>query len=93
MLIGEPNAEELAEEIVARGLNVREVEAMARERATRTASKQTNRKRARRSATKAPMRWRSKNACPMRLGLVVSIDDRDGGRHAHASATQPRTAR
>src|ERR1700684_170146 len=31
MLIGQSNAEELAEEIVARGLNVRQVEAMARE--------------------------------------------------------------
>jgi ParB family transcriptional regulator, chromosome partitioning protein len=31
MLIGQPNAEQLAEEIVARGLNVRQVEAMARE--------------------------------------------------------------
>jgi ParB family chromosome partitioning protein len=31
MLIGAPDAEELAEQIVARGLNVRQVEAMARE--------------------------------------------------------------
>src|SRR5277367_923071 len=31
MLIGAPNAEELAEQIVERGLNVRQVEAMARE--------------------------------------------------------------
>jgi ParB family transcriptional regulator, chromosome partitioning protein len=31
MLIGQPNAEQLAEEIVARGLNVRQVEAMARD--------------------------------------------------------------
>jgi ParB family chromosome partitioning protein len=30
MLLGQPNAEELAEEIVARGLNVRQVEEMAR---------------------------------------------------------------
>ena len=32
-LIGQPNAEQLAEDIVARGLNVRQVEAMAREEA------------------------------------------------------------
>ena len=32
MLVGEPNADALAEEIVARELNVRQVEAMARER-------------------------------------------------------------
>jgi ParB family chromosome partitioning protein len=31
MLIGQPNAEKLAEEIVARGLNVRQVEAIARQ--------------------------------------------------------------
>ncbi len=31
MLIGQPNAEAMAEEIVARGLNVRQVEAIARE--------------------------------------------------------------
>src|SRR3984885_7843168 len=31
MLVGQPNAEQLAEEIVSRGLNVRQVEAMARE--------------------------------------------------------------
>ncbi len=30
LLVGQPNAEELAEEIVARGLNVRQVEEMAR---------------------------------------------------------------
>ena len=30
MLIGQPNAEELADEIIRRGLNVRQVEAIAR---------------------------------------------------------------
>src|SRR5215831_19115795 len=42
MLVGEPNAEQLAEDIVARDLNVREVEAMARERAKKSGKKQTN---------------------------------------------------
>ena len=39
MLVGEPDAEALAAEIVARGLNVRDVEAMARERAHKSARK------------------------------------------------------
>src|SRR5947209_883473 len=46
MLIGEPNAELLAEDIVARDLNVREVEAMARERARKSGKKQAGGKRA-----------------------------------------------
>src|SRR6202046_4844663 len=41
MLIGEANAEELAADIVARGLNVREVESMARERADKSGKKAT----------------------------------------------------
>src|SRR5246127_4182001 len=36
MLIGQPNAEKLADEIVARGLNVRQVESIARDTAART---------------------------------------------------------
>src|SRR5689334_23725425 len=36
MLIGQPDAEKLAEEIVARGLNVRQVESIARDTAART---------------------------------------------------------
>ena len=39
MLVGEPNADALAEEIVARELNVRQVEAMARERAQKEREK------------------------------------------------------
>src|SRR5262249_26714179 len=46
MLIGEPNAEQLAADIVARDLNVREVEAMARERAKKSGKKQAGGKRA-----------------------------------------------
>src|SRR5271168_2246724 len=46
MLVGEANAEQLAQDIVARDLNVREVEAMARERAHKSGKKQTNGRRA-----------------------------------------------
>src|SRR5580693_6788282 len=42
MLIGQPNAEQLAEEIVARGLNVRQVEAMAREVGQKNTKGQAN---------------------------------------------------
>jgi len=52
MLIGESNAEQLAADIVARDLNVREVEAMARERAHKSGKKQTNGRRARGAAAK-----------------------------------------
>src|SRR5580693_1105898 len=42
MLIGQPNAEQLAEEIVSRGLNVRQVEAMAREVGQKNTKGQAN---------------------------------------------------
>src|SRR5215471_8263465 len=52
MLIGQPNAERLAEEVVARGLNVRQVESIARERAQKSGKKQTNGRRAHGAAAK-----------------------------------------
>src|SRR5688500_9199068 len=39
MLIGQPNAERLAEDIVARGLNVRQVEALAREESNKSSER------------------------------------------------------
>jgi ParB family chromosome partitioning protein len=73
MLIGQPNAEELAEEIVARGLNVRQVEAMARD-----AGEKHGKGKGRGAHAKA-----EKNADLIALekrladslGLIVSIDD------------------
>jgi ParB family transcriptional regulator, chromosome partitioning protein len=78
MLIGEPNAEQLAEDIVARSLNVREVEAMARERAHKSGKKQTGGKRARGSAKDADTLAAEKRLTDA-LGLTVSIDERRGG--------------
>src|ERR1700688_1288887 len=52
MLIGQPNAEELAEEIVARGLNVRQVEAMAREAGQKNAKGHANGHKARKRTEK-----------------------------------------
>jgi len=79
MLIGQPNAEELAEDIVARGLNVRQVEAMARESGQKNAKGHANghkaRKRTEKNANLIALEKRISDA----LGLVVSIDDRERG--------------
>ena len=53
MLIGAPDADALAEEIVARALNVRQVEALARERAQQNGQKRGNGRSARKSAAKS----------------------------------------
>ena len=79
MLIGEPNAEQLAAEIVARDLNVREVEAMARERAQKSGKKQTNGRRAHGAAAKDADTLAAEKRLTDALGLTVSIDQRRGG--------------
>jgi ParB family transcriptional regulator, chromosome partitioning protein len=79
MLIGEPNAEQLAEDIVARSLNVREVEAMARERAQTSGKKQTNGRRARAATAKDADTLAAEKRLSDALGLTVSIDQRRGG--------------
>jgi ParB family chromosome partitioning protein len=75
MLIGEPNADALAEEIIARELNVREVEAMARERAQKDGSKQ-GKGRARAAAAKDADVLAFEKRVSDATGLVVSIDHR-----------------
>jgi len=79
MLIGEPNAEQLAQDIVARDLNVREVEAMARERAQKSGKKQTNGRRAHGAAAKDADTLAAEKRLTDALGLTVSIDQRRGG--------------
>ena len=79
MLIGQPNAERLAEEVVARGLNVRQVESIAREAAEKGGKT--------RGANRALGRGAGKNANLIALekrisdalGLAVSIDERKRG--------------
>jgi ParB family transcriptional regulator, chromosome partitioning protein len=78
MLVGEPNAEQLAEDIVARNLNVREVEAMARERAHKSGKKQAGGGRAHGTAKDADTHAAEKRLSDA-LGLTVSIDQRRGG--------------
>ncbi len=79
MLIGEPNAEQLAEEIVTRGLNVREVEAEARTRANKNGKKQTNGRHARSASTKSVDTLAAEKRLSDALGLTVNIDHRRGG--------------
>jgi ParB family transcriptional regulator, chromosome partitioning protein len=78
MLIGQPNAEQLAAEIVSRGLNVRQVEALARESGGKNAKGRANGRkslaRAEKNANLVALEKRISDA----LGLLVSIND--GGR-------------
>jgi ParB family chromosome partitioning protein len=78
MLIGADDPEAMAREIVARGLNVRQVEALAKERAEeRDASpgKKVVKKRAAKNADTVALERRLSNA----LGLTVTIDHRSKG--------------
>jgi ParB family transcriptional regulator, chromosome partitioning protein len=77
MLVGEPNADELAEEIVARELNVRQVEAMARERAHQSGKKHANGRKARGSTAKTADMLAFEKRVSDATGLVVSIDHHD----------------
>ncbi len=76
MLVGEPNADALAEEIVARELNVRQVEAMARERAQKS-GKHANGRKARGSTAKTADTLAFEKRVSDATGLVVSIDHHD----------------
>jgi ParB family chromosome partitioning protein len=77
MLIGAPDADALAEEIVARALNVRQVEAIARERAQQNGQKRGNGRSARKSAAKSADTLAFEKRVSDATGLVVSIDHRD----------------
>jgi ParB family chromosome partitioning protein len=82
MLVGQPDAEEIAEEIVARGLNVRQVEAWARRSGKEQANDVKGKlKRGGKDPDTAALEKRVSDA----LGLQVSIDHRgDGGvLHVH----------
>ena len=77
MLIGQPNAERLAEEVVARGLNVRQVESIARESATKNGKARAScaLRRGDKNANLVALEKRISDA----LGLAVSIDERKRG--------------
>lgn len=73
MLIGQPNAAEMAEEIVNRGLNVRQVEALAREDGNKQGKQKARKPRGKDTDTLA-LEKRVSDA----LGLTVTIDHRAG---------------
>jgi ParB family chromosome partitioning protein len=77
MLVGAPNAEELADEIVARDLNVRQVEAMARERSLGKKKPNGRGRKGSKSADTQALEKRLSDA----LGLAVVLSDhgRRGG--------------
>jgi ParB family chromosome partitioning protein len=79
MLLGQPNAEELAEDIIARGLNVRQVEALARESGKERANELKIRRRARKDADTVALEKRVSDV----LGLAVSIDHGSKGGVLH----------
>jgi ParB family chromosome partitioning protein len=83
MLIGQENAAELADEIVRRGLNVRQVEALAQQRAAREGKPQTRRPRA--GASKDADTLALEKRVSAALGLTVSIVHRGeaGVLHIH----------
>jgi ParB family chromosome partitioning protein len=76
-LIGHPDAERLAEEIVARGFNVRQVEEIARQQPGRT-NKRSG-KSSQQSTNKAADTLALEKQLSDTLGLVVSIDHRGEG--------------
>jgi ParB family chromosome partitioning protein len=75
MLIGQPDPERLAREIMDRGLNVRQVEALAQERAHAFGKSIKSRQRSTKDADTAALEKRLSDA----LGLTVTIDHRGHG--------------
>ena len=75
MLIGQPDPERLAREIVDRGLNVRQIEALAQERAQASGKATRSRQRTTKDADTTALEKRLSDA----LGLAVSIDHRGQG--------------
>ena len=79
MLIGQANAEQLAEDIVARGLNVRQVEALAREELKTPSKGRKARAPAGKDADTLALEKRLTDA----LGLAVTIDHHEGTGTVH----------
>jgi ParB family transcriptional regulator, chromosome partitioning protein len=78
MLIGQPDAERLAEEIVAHGLNVRQVESLARETAERGGKLRGGRAMRRRTEKNANLLALEKRISDA-LGLAVTIKEAKRG--------------
>jgi ParB family transcriptional regulator, chromosome partitioning protein len=78
-LVGHHDAERLAEEIVARGLNVRQVEAVARETAKQGGNDQTKTRKARARAAKDADTLALEKRLADALGLGVTIEHGERG--------------
>jgi ParB family chromosome partitioning protein len=78
-LIGQPNAQEIADEIVMRGLNVRQVEEIARKSGKEQARELKPKRRGGKDADTIALEKRISDA----LGLQVSVDHRDGSGILH----------
>jgi ParB family chromosome partitioning protein len=78
-LINQPDPEAIARDIVEKGLNVRQVEALGQERAEAAGKKAKSRARTVKDADTLALEKRLSDA----LGLVVSIDDRGKGGVLH----------
>ncbi len=78
-LIGHHDAGRLADEIVTRGLNVRQVEEIARETGKRGGKEQTNKHKARAGATKHTDTLALEKRLSDALGLAVTIDHGNRG--------------
>jgi ParB family transcriptional regulator, chromosome partitioning protein len=79
MLVGQPNAVELAEDIVNRGLNVRQVEAIARKDGRGQARAVTGKGKPRKDADTIALEKRISDA----LGLTVTVDHKGKGGVLH----------
>ena len=79
MLVGQPNAEALAHDIVARGLNVRQVEALARASGAKGAKGSKSGRRSGKDADTVALEKRLSDV----LGLTVSVDHRGKGGVLH----------
>jgi ParB family chromosome partitioning protein len=79
MLIGQPNAVQMAEEIIARGLNVRQVELLAREEGQKPSKAKKAHKPLGKDADTLALEKRVSDA----LGYSVTIDDRNGAGVVH----------
>jgi ParB family chromosome partitioning protein len=79
MLVGQPNAEEFAEMIVARGLNVRQVEKLAREDGKKQVKELKPPRGGAKDADTVALEKRVSDA----LGLQVSVDHRGEGGTLH----------
>ena len=79
MLVGLSNAEALAQEIIKQGLNVRQVELLAREGANMPATDSKPKQSAGKTADTIALEKRLSDA----LGLKVGIDDRKGNGVLH----------